>query len=114
MGYRPWGHKELDTTEQLKLSLSRTSSLRRAMQLGLHVSVLSFTRSLAHSLTPIPSVRCDTGHTEDSEANRALRDPQVIRLQVREMLGSLGGGNRKTRQSEEGGEDGPCQQTREH
>lgn len=68
------------------------------MQLGLDVSVLSFTCSLAHSLPPIPSVRRDTEHTEDSEANRALRDPQVIRLQVREMFGSLGGGNRKTRQ----------------
>ena len=84
------------------------------MQLGLDEGVHSFTCSLAHSLTPIPCVRCDTGQTEDSEANRALKDSQGGKAASKGNAGQFGRWKQKNKQSEEGGTERPCQQTREH
>ena len=35
VGYSPWGHKELDTTEQLHFLLIKTESLRHRQNLDL-------------------------------------------------------------------------------
>ena len=72
------------------------------MQLGLDEGVHSFTCSLAHSLTPVPSVRCDTGHTEDSEANRALRDSQGGKAASKGNAGQFGRWKQKNSQRMEG------------
>ena len=68
----------------------------------MRVFIPSLAHSLTHSLTPVPSVRCDTGHTEDSEANRALRDSQGGKAASKGNAGQFGRWKQKNSQRMEG------------